>query len=165
MANGAPPPRGLVRRNPARPGLSYRQANPQLVAVGNDVLDIKRRIETTWPTLELVLDVEAKEWVIVEHCPDQDRLCFAIPCSEGLDQRVIERIHRADAEQQAREGIDLADVLEREQDEVWRRKEREMADKLGEAHERLLHGLRKDGVDAGIPKVFLGERRIPQNSP
>lgn len=156
MANGAPTPgRALVRRSPARPGQSYMDANPQLVSVGADVLDIKRRIETTWPELELVLDTENEEWVIVEHCPDKDRLCFAIPCSEGLDERVIERIHRADAETQAREGIDLADVLEKEQDEVWRRKERELADELGEAHERMLFALRKDGIDAGIPKVFL----------
>jgi hypothetical protein len=164
MANGAPSPgRALVRRNPARPGQSYRQANPQLVAVGNDVLDIKRRIETTWPMLEVILDVENEEWCIIEHCPDTDRLCFAIPCSEGLDERVIERIHRADGEVQAREGVDLADVLEKQQDEVWRRKEREMADQLGESHERLLYALRKDGVDAGIPKVFLGERRVHKN--
>lgn len=139
-------------------------ANPQLVAVGNDVLDIKRTIETTWPTLELVLDVENREWVIIEHCPDRDRLCFAIPCDEGLDQRVIDRVRRADAEYQAREGIDLADVLEKEQDEVWRRQEREMAEALGESHERMLHALKKDGVGVGIPKVFFDERTQPQNA-
>lgn len=166
MANGTPAPGrpALVRRKAARPGQSYVDANPQLVAVGNDVLEIKRTIETTWPTLELVLDMENEEWVIIEHCPDRDRLCFAFPCSEGLDQRVLERIRRADGQVQAREGVDLADVLEKEQDEVWRRKEREMAEALGESHERMLHALRKDGIDAGIPKVFFGERLLTQNS-
>jgi hypothetical protein len=154
----------LTRKAPPRvapkPGQTYEQANPgRFVGISSEVAEIKRRVESTWPSLEFIVDGFEQEFVIVEHTEkDGEKLCFAIPFEEGLnEEKLMKRIWLADAAQQ--EGMDLADHFEKEQDEIWRRQEKEQEDKLGDAGERLLHALKKDGVDAGIPKIFPGEKR------
>jgi hypothetical protein len=163
--------KGLVtRKSPARvspkPGQTFDQANPgRFVQVEGEVLRIKQLVESTWPSLELIIDGWEEEFVLVEHTKTgEEKLCFAVPFKEGLnEQKLMARIHAADAAVQDREGIDLASELEKQQDEEWRRRDKEFGDELGDAGERLLHALKKDGVDAGIPKIFPGEKRDPMN--
>src|SRR6476659_10936192 len=93
-------------RRAAKPGLSYVDANRgRIVEFEDDVLGIKKEILSRWAgRLDCFWDKESMEWVVVEHCSDGvDRLVFT---ETALDQRVIDRLHRADTHAKGQEDPD-----------------------------------------------------------
>lgn len=140
-----------MRRNLARPGLSYVDANQgRLVTYTDDVLGIKKRIMDTWPELGVVFDTVDEEWVIFEHCEDGvDRLFFTTPV---LSEKTLERITRGD---QYRKNPELENALDKANEAYEREQDYEFEQQIGEASERFLHALRKDGFASG--PIFMGD--------
>jgi hypothetical protein len=152
----------MSRRRPSKPGLSYFEANRgRLVTIEEDVLGIKAEIERRWPTLEVYLDKEHFEngdpaYIVVEKCTDGvERLVGEYPT---LDRRVIERLEAADNHIRGQE--DPLAIVDAYNAQVEREHERKFEDAIGAANERLIWALQKDGVDAGIPKVFFKENVV-----
>lgn len=134
-------------RTAPRIGMSYVDANPgRVVNIEDDVLSIKSRIEEQWPELEVYLDKGDKyhpdpQWIIVENCKDgQQRLVLT---TQALNQALFDRLFQAD---QSIEGHDVVDLVDKLNAKAERDQERRFEDAIGEANERLLHALRKDGI-------------------
>lgn len=141
-----------MKRQPSRPGLSYLDANAgRLVTQGPDVLDIKSEIEARWgDVISCFFDTHDEEWVLVEHCSDGvDRHVLS---TKKLGQWVIDKLHKID--QAAHVQGDLNHKYELEDEQRERELDHQVYEEYGEAHERLLSALRKDGI-GGIPKVFF----------
>jgi hypothetical protein len=127
----------------------------RLITYQEDVLGIKRRIESEWPGLISVFFDEHPSqecWVIVEHCKDgTDSVMFT---TKFLSQATIDRIHRAD--QASRSHVDPNKVYEEADREEEREKDHSMTEAVGEAGERLFLALRRDGV-IHAPKVYFSD--------
>jgi hypothetical protein len=136
------------RRLPPR-GTSYVDANKGLVVtLEDDVNGIKNEIEGRWPMLQLCIDTTPdiqEPFLIIEHCLDNtDRLVFS---TDTLDGRTVDRCARAydcDIEAEVDAGNAARDA------EI----DRKFSDKIGDASERLMHAIRKDGL-GGIPSVYF----------
>jgi hypothetical protein len=134
----------MKKRQPSRQGLSYLDANTgRLVTEGPDILNIKQEIESRWNgVLSVFFDVEAEEWVVVEHCKDgTDRMVMT---TRKLDSRAIDKLNRIDQAKHPQGDLnhkyDVEDTLEEH------RREHRITEAVGEAAERLFFALRKDGV-------------------
>lgn len=143
----------MNKRNPARPGLSYVDANKgRLVTYAQDVLGYKNLIEETWPELECAFDDVDEQWVVFEHCKDGvDRLYFT---TESLNEQTLERIRKGD-QYRCDPSYDAYEAMEKAQDAWEEELDNQLDEKLGEAHERFLHALRKDGFTSG--PIFMGD--------
>lgn len=143
----------MSRRRLAQPGLSYLDANAgRLVTIENDVLGIKREIEERWPELRVYIDKDQcpPRFVVTEMCKDNvERLILE---REYLDQRLLDDLLAADSSRRGQE--DPVAIVDAYNAQVEKRQEEELMSKLGEAHERLLFALKKDGL-GGIPKVSI----------
>lgn len=146
----------MRKRQPSRPGLSYLDANAgRLVTHGPDVLDIKTEIEARWPgVIECYFDVEQEEWVIIEHC--KDRVDRHVLSTQRLDRRVVDKLQKID--QMAHVQPDLNRKLELEDEQRERDLDNQVYEEYGEAHERLLSALKKDGV-GGRPSVYFSSKK------
>jgi len=134
---------GRKLRVPELAGQRFKDLNPGLLAVDGDVLGIKRQIEEKYPELEVYYDEVDSHWVIVEHCKDGvDRL--AIQPFQELDQRILDRLHRAD--QQALGHVDVIEEVDNYNAEVEKDRDYRFDQKIGEASERLRHAFKKDGL-------------------
>ena len=126
----------------------------RLVTYGPDVLDVKQEIESRWDSLSVFFDTIDEIWVIVEHCKDGvDRLVFDTPV---LSMETVERIQRA----QSNTELDVDKLLRQidsHNEKLERDQERKFEDKIGDAAERLMHALRKDGV-IHYPTAFISNR-------
>lgn len=147
------------RRAP-RAGMSYVDANlGRVVEVEDDVLGIKAQIQERWPSLRVYLDKDNfsaghPPWIVTEVCLDGvERL---IGEYEALDGRLIRRLELAD--QYARDSVDPCDLIDKLNDEVEKKMEAELIDKMGENNERLLHAMRKDGLTSR--KVFIRDNPL-----
>lgn len=141
----------MPRRQQARIGLSYVDANRgRVVSIESDVLEIGRRIHERWPELEAFWDKDNMEYVVVEHCKDGvDRMACARPY---LDERLIRDLEAADTSRRGQEDpVAMVDALN---EVVQKRHDQAFSDKLGEAGERLLFALKKDGI-GGVVKVAI----------
>jgi hypothetical protein len=141
-------------RTPAKPGFSIVDANPgRLITYQEDVLGVKREIECRWAgLLSVFFDTDMEVWVIVEHCSDgTDRVAFT---TEALSQATIDKIHRCD--QDSRSFEDPETAYQKADKEEERQKDWNLSERVGEAAERLYHGLRKDGL-IHRPQVFFSE--------
>lgn len=146
----------MKKRQPARPGLSYFDANRhRLITETVDVTNIKREIESRWPgVLSVFFDTEDERWVVVEHCRDGvDRFVLA---TKALSQRILDKLQRED--EAAHVQPDLNRKFELEDIQVEREKEHNLSEATGEGGEKLFHALKKDGV-IHAPQVFLGSSR------
>lgn len=134
------------RRQPARRGLSYFDANrDRLITVDDDVLGAKGEIERRWPSLEVYFDTWDEVWCIVAHDSKDGTDYLAInPPTKYLDERIIRRLEKADNWSPIAE--DPLTSLDKFNAQHERDQERQFEDKIGDAGERLLHALRKDGV-------------------
>lgn len=134
----------MRRRQPSRPGLSYFDANSgRLITEGPDVLEVKAEIEARWPdVLSVFFDVEAEEWVIVEHCKDgTDRLVMTC---KALNMRVVEKLDRIDQAKHV-QG-DLNRKYELEDDMAEKEKDHKFSEAIGDSIERFEHALMGSGV-------------------
>lgn len=149
-----------TKRQLARPGLSYVQANNgRLVTYSEDVLGIKRRIEDRWPDeLSVVFDDVDEVWCVIEHCRDGvDRLVFDTPC---LNESAYQRLERAFE----RTPDQMLAEIDRHNKAVEQEMDRKFEDRMGDAAERLWWALRKDGV-THYPKVFFNGRSGSEDGP
>lgn len=139
--------------------MSYVDANRgRVVTFTDDVLGIKRAILDRWPgwaerrfgALNVEFDNEAEEWIILQiEKNGTESLVFATKC---LDQRVIERLQRAD--QAANNGVDFAEEIDKENERLERERERRFEEQIADATERLVHAFKKDGLIIK-PSVFI----------
>lgn len=115
------------------------------------MLDIKEEIRARWgDVIDCFYDVDQEEWVLVEKCRDGvDRHAFSAPL---LNRKVVEKLERIDAAAHTQE--DLNDILDREDAQAQRDLDNRVTEHFGEAHERLLSALRKDGL-GGRPSVYF----------
>jgi hypothetical protein len=137
----------MPKRKPARPGLSYVDANRgRLITVDNDVLGIKAEIESRWPMLEVTFDTIDEVWCIIAHDDTVDYLAINPP-TPYLDQRIIRRLERADKVLNPTEtGDDVLAEIDKFNAEVEREEERRFEDQIGDFGERFKHALKQDGV-------------------
>lgn len=128
---------------PVRQGLRTLQ-DGRWVEYGPDVLDKKAEIETRWPELKCIFDTIDQEWSIIEHCKDgQDRLALG-QTFKCLDDRLIRRLERAD--EHSRSVSDLEESVDRFNAQKERDDERALENISGDAAERLMFALKKDGI-------------------
>lgn len=141
------------KRSMASPGVSYYDANHnRLVTVGSDVLDIQHKIHEEFPDLEVWLDTDQDPptYIVVEHCKDGvDRLALERPY---LDDRLLDDLRRADTHRKGQEDPDA--MVDAYNAQVERDRAASFADAIGEAGERFLFAMRKDGF-GGVNKVFF----------
>jgi hypothetical protein len=122
--------------------MSYVDANRgRVVSIGEDVMEVKRRIEERWPELEVYYDVDAESYIVIEHCKDgSDRLAIERPY---LDERLYEACARADGDRNAEDPLKIVeswnDHIEREQDSRF-------SEIMGDAGQRLAFALHRDGI-------------------
>ena len=144
-----------VPRRPGRPGLSVVDANEgRLVTYEQDVLDIKAEILATWPgLLNVYFDKWSECWVITQFDRDgTESLAFT---TEVLSQATIDKIHRCD--QASRSYVDPEEAYQKADKEEERAKDWNLSEAVGQAAERLYHGLRKDGI-IDRPQVYFSNR-------
>lgn len=115
----------------------------RFISYGPDVLEKKKEIETRWPELECVFDAVDLEWSILEHTEHGVKLALGATF-KALDDRVVRRLERAD--EQSRSVIDLEKAVDMHNAILDRDNERKLEDIAGEAAERLMHALKKDGI-------------------
>lgn len=145
-----------MKRQPARPGLSYLDANRnRLITQTEDVLGIKREIESRWPdTLSVFFDNWDEVWVIVEHCRDGvDRHVLS---TKSLGQWVLDKLNKVDAA--AHVQPDLNRKFELEDIALEHQKDHALSEATGDGIERLFYALKKDGL-IHAPQVFIGNSR------
>lgn len=135
-------------RKAPRKGMTYVDANPgRLVTIEDDVLDIKRRIEQRWPEIEVYFDSEnfaegKPAFLITEKCRDGvERLVCTLPT---LNEEVIRTLEKADTHVQGQEDFNA--INEAYNAAVEEENNRKFEEQIGEAGERFLHALGKDGL-------------------
>lgn len=145
---------GTNRVAVARHGLTYQDVNRHcLVEVSGDVLHIKREILERWPGLiDVWWDKDRMKFVITRKWNGSEDLLME---RDTLNEFTIQEIARAEnisAEELIR-NIDKAN--EEREKEI----DHEFSEKIGDAGERLLHALRKDGI-VDHPDIY-GVRNKP----
>jgi hypothetical protein len=128
---------------PARQGLRTLEGG-RWIEYGPDVLDKKAEIETRWPELKCVFDQVDCEWSIVQTNYNGEQSLALGQTFKCLDDRLIRRLERADERSPSVE--DLEESVDRFNAQRERDDERIWEDISGDAAERLMHALRKDGI-------------------
>lgn len=138
--------------------MTYVDANPgRLVTIDEDVMDIKRRIEELWPgRIEVYFDKDNfanghPAFIISENCDDGvERLVCELPT---LNEDVIRRLQAADTTVRGQEDFNA--INEAYNDAIEKEREYKFEEAIGEAGERFLHALGKDGLR--VNPIFVGE--------
>ena len=135
-------------RKAPRKGMTYVDANPgRLVTIEDDVLDIKRRIEERWPEIEVYFDKEnfsagKPAFLITEKCRDGvERLVCALATH---NEDVLRTLEKADTYVAGQEDFNA--INEAYNTAVEKENERKFEEQIGEAGERFMHALGKDGL-------------------
>ena len=131
-----------TNRVTARNGLSYYDANRHcLVEVSGEVTAYKEEAKRRWPDLiDVWFDKDRlKHVVTVRDGVGNESLLFE---SEGFGPREISRIQEAENISPEQLIKDIHEANERRHKEI----DDEFSNKIGDAGERLLHALKKDGV-------------------
>jgi hypothetical protein len=119
-----------------------------LVTLEDDVLSIVRQVKELYgDTVKISLEPTTGHYVFSEMCADGvERLIFTTP---ELDPRALDRLREADA--QTRGAVDQYDLQEALFDAEAYEREQNHRGALLEHGERVLHGLKKDGVADWAP--------------
>lgn len=133
----------MRRRKPARPGLSYFDANrDRLVTFSDDVLGIQRQIKERWPgRINCYFDDWEEVWVLTQINGAEETFLFD---TKKLDDRVIERLSNAD--QTNVNHVDLQTALDNWEADYQREEDHKLEDIAGDVGERLIHAFKKDGI-------------------
>lgn len=132
----------MPRRKLARPGLSYFDANAgRMVTESAEVLDMKARIRSCWPNLDVAFDAVDGVFTVVQKCEDGMERCFMT--RPYCDERLMMDIAKADPTN--RNYVDPEKSVDDHNASVERQRDRELEDISGEFGERFVHALRKDG--------------------
>lgn len=150
----------MAKRKLARPGLSYFDANlDRLVEVSGEVLDIKNEIRARWPSVNMWYDTFDEVWVLTVTLEDNTERLFMQRKELPPREELMLQIAKADPTHRLYE--DPIEAVDRDNAQIEREHERRFSDQMGDAGERLLSALRKDGFDVGKSKVFIGSNREP----
>lgn len=137
----------MSRRAIAKPGQSYLEVNKhRVIQVAPDVLDIKTRIETQWPNLEVHYDQIDETWLIIQTWVDEKgekNESLALEAKE-LCEDTIRRVAEADPTHRA--YVDPIEHVDKHNAQIERDRERKFEDEIGDFGEHFIHALRKDGV-------------------
>lgn len=134
-------------RVPARPGLSYLDSNAGcLVTEGPDVGRFKARIRELDPgVLDCYYDFVQKEWVVTQKVKDGTVEEFLL--ADRDLSRAFERVQRSRNDRPgALTGDQMDDKLLKEQTQEQEREMGKFREIAGDAAERLIHALKKDGI-------------------
>lgn len=131
-----------MRRQLARPGLSYFDANlGRLVTESAEVLDMKAKIRERWPFLDVAHDTHDQVFTVVQTCEDGVQRCFMT--RPYCDDRLLMDIAKADPTN--RNYVDPEESVDKHNAQVERDQDREMEEIAGDFGERLIHALKQDG--------------------
>lgn len=130
-----------IRRVTARNGLSYLDANRQcIVEVSGEVMEIKEEIKRRWPdTIDCWFDKDRLKFVVTVKYNGKEELLYE---TDHLTWGDLDRIQRAES----LSSDDMLDEVDRINAAREKQIDDEFTDAIGDAGERLLHALRKDGV-------------------
>jgi hypothetical protein len=128
-----------------------------VVEMDGDVLGVVQRIkEIGQGRLHVFYNEQSDEFDLVESCLDgTDRLVFSV---ESLDQRVIDRLQRADhwgadtpehRDEFRPDHSDFVAEIDESNEVYWRDKEEASREKLLDAGEQLAYALEEDGKGIG----------------
>lgn len=152
-----------MRRQLARPGLSYYDANEgRLVTETAELVDMKARIRSRWPNLTIYFDKHQNEFVVTQLSivDGVERFVLARPY---CDDRILLDIAKTDPDH--RQYVDPEKAIDDHNASVERERDREIEEIAGDAGEKLIHALKKDGfynhesIDLK-PKPHLAKRSI-----
>lgn len=151
-----------MRRGSAQKGLSYVDQNRHcMVTIEDDVLGIKREILERWPgfaegrvgSLNVEFDKDSLEWVVIQIERDGTQsMVFSV---DKLDQRVIERLERADQNSRSYKPFD--EEIDEHNEKLEAERERRFTEQIHDIGERLVHAFHKDGL-IHRPKVFISNK-------
>ena len=131
----------MSRRNIARPGLSYFDANQgRLITEHPEVLEMKARIRERWPSLNVYFDHVQEEFVVTQIHEGVEKFVLARPY---CDERLAYDISKTDPDH--RNFIDPLKAVDDHNASVERDRDRKLADDVGDFGERFIHALKKDG--------------------
>lgn len=118
-----------------------------LVTLEDDVLSIVRQVNELYDgRVSVQLDPDTGAYHFVASEDDTDYLIFS---TTELDPRCIERLMLADTHGRFHE--DPYDAVEREQDALHAARDEAHREELHEAGERLLHAMKKEGLEDRLP--------------
>lgn len=152
-----------MRRQLARPGLSYYDANEgRLVTETAELVDLKGRIRERWPSLNIYFDKHQNEFVVTQLSvvDGVERFVLSRPY---CDDRILVDISKTDPDH--RNYVDPEKSIDDHNASVERERDREIEEIAGDAGEKLIHALKKDGfynhesIDLK-PKPHLAQRSI-----
>jgi hypothetical protein len=135
----------MSRRQLARPGLSYFDANSgRLVTESAELLDVKAEIRKRWPSLDCYFDTEEQVFVVTqkvnEDGTDVEKFVLSRPyCGD----KILEDIEKANPESPY--FVDPEVAVDKHNEKVEAERDAELADKTGDFGERFIHALKKDG--------------------
>lgn len=130
-----------------------------LVEVDDDVLSIVSQIRETYGQKILVhVEPTTGQFVLSEDCDDgTERLIFT---TDSLDQRVLERLAKAD--KTSRGYVDTYAEMERQQDLDQAAIDQKFLEGVREeAGPRIAHALKKDGIQNRFPLSVPVTKGIP----
>lgn len=133
-------------RNPARAGLSYYDANEGvLVTEGPDVCDYKSRLRELDPDLKAYYDREQCEWVVTWWNNKKSQEEFVLARSDLAEAYTAVEKARNDAPG-SETALQMHERLVKEQEALREEDMDGFREISGDAAERLLHALKKDGI-------------------
>lgn len=120
-----------------------------LVQIDNDVQNVAADLREINPALKLEFDREqeyfvVKQEVLNERGELEEKL---VTTSRTCDQRLVRRVREISAP-----GYNLADELDRLDDQAERDADHAMTERMGPLHEQLSHAIRKD---LGASRIFV----------
>jgi hypothetical protein len=160
----------MPRRKVARPGLSVAEANRGvLVKEGPDVGFYRERILGEWPELDVLYDLEQREWIVYQ--PDRRGVETFVLADEDL-ARAYTRLQAARNDAPGTpDAYQLNEHLEKEQEDARERDMEDFRSIARDAGERLIHAFKKDGlldhedIYGPAPRKHLAKRDVRIREP
>lgn len=126
-----------MRVEPTSLATFARTRGGKKLLVDDDVNGVARDLAAISDRLELHFNERGEFFVVVQRLDDgTEHMVFT---AQECDQRIVNRVREITAP-----GYDFAAEVERLDVAAEARREHEFNEKMGEAHERLAHAIRKD---------------------
>lgn len=126
-------------------GLTYLDANTgRLTTEGPDVCDVKSRLREIDPDLSAYYDEVQEEWVVTWWDAKKNQDTLILTCGD-LTQGYEAILRARNDRPGALTGDQMADKLEKEQEQEDERDMDKFRNIAGDAAERMYHALKRDG--------------------
>lgn len=142
-----------MRRTPARPGLSFVEANGGRLSTytfDTEVMDARERLKREFPSLEFLWDHDEHEHLIVGTDTEGTQyLVFA--CKTFHEEEIRARCHRADNTKS-----DPLDEIDKHNAAMEKEQDRRFENQMGDVGEKLAWAFGKDGITHRVKNVRIG---------